>query len=249
MKIAVWFGCGAPSAVAAKLAVERWGKRHEVIILNTPIKEEHPDNVRFRREVEQWVGQPIIDCINEKYPNGSAQEVWEKKKFMSGIHGAPCTLELKKEARRQWTKKNKPDFHVLGFEVEEMSRHWSFVTGELSQVLPLLICEGLTKVKCLEIIAQAGINIPEMYLLEYFNNNCIGCVKATSPTYWNKIRADFPEVFKERAELSRKLGVKLVRHKGDRIFLDELPPNAKGAPLKSVILDCGIFCQPETIKK
>ncbi len=72
------------------------------------------------------------------------------------------------------------------------------------------------------------------------NANCIGCVKATSPTYWNTVRRVHPEVFKERTEQSDRLGVKLVRYKGKRISLSELPENAKGGKIKTY--ECGIFC-------
>ena len=87
--------------------------------------------------------------------------------------------------------------------------------------------------------------LPAIYLMGYPNANCIGCVKATSPTYWNHVRQHHPDVFQHRAEQSRKLGAKLVRYKGQRIFLDELPPDAKGRPLKSMDFECGIFCEEQ----
>jgi len=39
------------------------------------------------------------------------------------------------------------------------------------------------------------------------------------------------------------LGAKLVRYKGKRIFLDELPINAKRKPMKNMDVECGIFCE------
>ena len=39
--IAVWFSCGAASAVAAKLNVEGYGDTHNILIVNNPVKEEH----------------------------------------------------------------------------------------------------------------------------------------------------------------------------------------------------------------
>ena len=44
-------------------------------------------------------------------------------------------------------------------------------------------------------------------------------------------------------EQSKKLGTKLVRHKGQRIFLDELPSDAKGYNLKNYDVECGVFCE------
>tara|TARA_R110000782_G_scaffold266777_1_gene361576 strand:+ start:209 stop:406 length:198 start_codon:yes stop_codon:yes gene_type:complete len=54
--IAVWFSCGAASAVAAKKTIELYGGIADIRIMNNPIKEEHPDNQRFLRDVEEWLG-------------------------------------------------------------------------------------------------------------------------------------------------------------------------------------------------
>ena len=43
-------------------------------------------------------------------------------------------------------------------------------------------------------------------------------------------------------KLSEELGAKLVRYKGKRIGLTELPVNAKGRDLKSYDFECGVFC-------
>jgi len=79
-----------------------------------------------------------------------------------------------------------------------------------------------------------------MYELGYSNNNCIGCVKATSAKYWNKIRADFPEHFERRAQQSRELGVRLTRVDGERVFLDELPEDYLFGEMESI--SCGPDC-------
>lgn len=242
MKIVVWFSCGAASAVAAKKTIEKYPNA-DIMIVNNPVIEEHKDNLRFLKDVENWLGRKVETCINPNFPNTSAREVWEKAKFMSGPSGAPCTKELKKRARQFWEKTNKVDYHVLGFTVEEKRRHDAFVKSERENVLPILIEEGITKQDCFHIINDAGIKLPKMYLLGYPNANCIGCVKATSPTYWNHVRKIHPKVFFDRSLQSRRLGAKLVRHKGKRIFLDELPENAKGRSMKGLDFECGIFCE------
>ena len=61
-----------------------------------------------------------------------------------------------------------------------------------------LIDHMLTKQDCHGICERLGVKRPAMYDLGYQNNNCIGCVKG-GMGYWNKIRVDFPEVFKKRA--------------------------------------------------
>jgi hypothetical protein len=238
--IAVWFSCGVASAVTAKKTVEKYGQNNNILIVNNPVKEEHEDNQRFLKDVEKWIGLPIIQALNTEINTISAYDVWEKRKYMSGVKGAPCTSLLKKQARYEFELKHDIDYHVLGFSVDEKHRHERFVKYERENVLPVLIDEGLTKEDCFKIVELAGIELPYIYKLGYPNANCIGCVKSSSPSYWNLVREKHPEVFEERAEQSRRIKCKLVKVKGKRIFLDELPEDAKGGKIKSY--ECGIFC-------
>jgi len=246
--IAVWFSCGAASAVAAKKTIEKYGDTKFIRVLNNPIMEEDEDNRRFLRDVQAWIGIPVEIIRSKKYPSGSAVEVWEKRKFMSGPMGAPCTLELKKYARQEWEKENHTDWHVLGFTADERKRHDRFVLTERSNVLPVLIDEGITKADCYQILERAGIKLPRIYSMGYPNANCIGCVKATSPTYWSHVKSVHPKIFEERAEQSRRIGARLVRYKGKRMFLDELPEGAKGNSMKNMDIECGLFCEEKPFK-
>lgn len=240
--IAVWFSCGAASAVAAMKTLEIFSSTYNIRILNNYILEEDEDNRRFLHDVEKWLGVEIEDVKHPGFPSGSAVSVWDSKRFMSSIHGAPCTMLLKKEARQLWEKENHASYHVLGFTADEKKRHDNFVQSE-RPLLPVLISEGITKADCYRIINEAGIKLPRIYEMGYPNANCIGCVKATSPTYWNHVRKHHPHVFDQRARQSAALGAKLVRHKGERIPLTELPLDAKGRPLKNMDFECGIFCE------
>lgn len=241
--IAVWFSCGAASAVAAKLTIDKYGKDCIIRVMNNPVIEEDQDNRRFLKDCEKWLGVEIEIVTNKDFPNASANEIWKKRKYMSGVEGAPCTTILKKQARQQWEDRNKHDWLVLGFTADEKGRHDKFVSTERSNLLPILIDAGLTKKDCWRIIEEAGIGLPFVYKMGYPNANCIGCVKATSPTYWNHVRVQHPDVFMQRALLSRELGCKLTRVNGKRIYLDELPIDYKGRDMKSMTVDCGIFCE------
>jgi len=243
MKIAVWFSCGAASAAALKLTVDKYGADN-VYAVNNPVIEEHHDNKRFAEDVAKWVGIDIQYAVNSKYPLASVVDVFDRRKGMAFPHGAPCTVELKKRARQEWEESHPVDWHVLGFTVDERNRHDRFVMTERDNVLPILIDANMTKNDCADMIRAAGIKLPEIYGRGFPNANCIGCVKATSPTYWNLVRREFPEVFDQRAEQSRRLGARLVRVKNERIFLDELDPKAKGRPLKTMP-DCGLFCEED----
>lgn len=247
--ITVWFSCGAASAVAAKKTIEKYGNLCQVEVVNNPIKEEHPDNRRFLADVEEWLGQKIEICVNPEYPNCSAEEVWEKRRYMAGIAGAPCTEILKKEARQHWENLNRfkhqgKTYHpVLGFDVNEKKRIRDFRLFERPNLISVLADEGLSKDDCFRILRSEGLKVPVTYYQGLPNGNCLGCVKASSPTYWNFIREHYPDVFEQRSTQSRKLGARLVEYKGSRIYLDELPPDAEGRPLKSMKVECGIYCE------
>lgn len=253
--IVVWFSCGAASAVATWLTLRCYGHRCDVRVVNNYIKQEDADNRRFLADVEQWLGVSIEQAKSSKYPAGDCVEVWDDRKYISGTKGAPCTTWLKKKARDEWEGRNLPDQHwtigsgcwlVMGFTADEEARHNKFVKTERPNLLSILIEAGLTKQDCFQLVTNRGIELPLMYRLGYPNANCIGCVKATSPTYWNHVRKVHPQEFAERAEQSRRIGCKLTRHQGKRLFLDELPADAVGRPMKSLKMpECTIFCEEE----
>lgn len=241
--IAVWVSCGAASAAAAILTCRKYANIANIKLLNNPIKEEHHDNKRFINDLAEYLGREIETVINPAWPECSIFDVFEKRKFISSPHGAPCTGELKKKARQYWENNNKCDWHVMGFTADEKHRHDRFVLTERDNVIPILIERGMTKDDCGKMMVSLGIKMPEVYDLGMPNANCVGCVKATSPTYWNLIRSIDIDRFNKMAETSRRLGVKLARWNGDRVFLDELPEHAKGDALKSMDLECGFFCE------
>lgn len=242
--IVVWFSSGAASAVAAKRTVDRYRDRCTVRVINNPIAEEDEDNVRFLHDVEKWIGVEVEFARHKDFPSGSVVEIWDKVNYMSGVGGAPCTRIAKKEARQQWEAANHHDWMVMGFTLDEKKRSDRFMQTERSNVIPVLIEDQLTKEDCFGIIDRAGIALPLIYHLGYPNANCIGCVKATSPNYWNHVRKVHPEVFDARSEQSRRIGARLVRHQGKRIFLDELPEFASSPRvLKTMNIECGLFCE------
>ena len=57
MRKLVWFSCGAASAVAAKMAVDKYPDC-EVLYCDT-LAYEHPDNMRFLNDVAKWIGKEI----------------------------------------------------------------------------------------------------------------------------------------------------------------------------------------------
>lgn len=235
-RVVVWFSCGAASACVAKLASILFGPELVVVYCDT-MATEHPDNQRFFDDVAAWIGRPIQRIKSSRYE--SVDDVFDKRHYMAGRAGAPCTIEMKKRPRFDFQQAT--DIHCFGMTADEHRRIKRFEEGNPELSLRWLLAEsGLEKQDCLDMVAEAGITLPAMYGLGYKNNNCIGCVKATSPAYWNKIRQDFPEVFALRAEQSKALGCRLVRVKGERKFLHELA--VENVEVVEEDLSCGPQC-------
>ena len=117
--IVCWFSCGAASAVAAKLAIEKYGKDN-IRVVNNPVANEHQDNFRFLLDCEKWLGVKIEKAINPCFKDCNIEKVFEEYGFMSNASDfAPCTLELKQMARMEWENKNnfskENDIIIMGY--------------------------------------------------------------------------------------------------------------------------------------
>ena len=232
-RVVVWFSCGAASAVAAKLALRKYGER--VVIAYTDPGSEHPDNQRFLADCEAWFGQPVVRLKSERYRD--TWQVWQERRFLVGPRGALCTAELKKAQRFDFQLPD--DNQVFGYTAEEQGRADRFREQNFDVKLETpLIDAGLSKADCLAMIKRAGIKLPAMYLLGYKNNNCIGCPKG-GIGYWNKIRRDFPETFARMAAVERELGVRIFEREG--AYLDELDP-ARGNHADEPSFECSLLC-------
>jgi len=240
-KIICWFSHGAASAVAAKITLTVFGKDHPVEVVNCDTTaSEHPDNIRFERDCEKWLGVKITKLKNPDFPTGKVEDVFASRKYIAGIAGAVCTTQLKKIPRLQFA--GVEDIHVFGFTADEKKRICDFEQRNPDMnLLWVLDAHGITKKRCYEELKNAGIELPAMYRLGFKNNNCIGCVKATSPGYWQKVRDNFPDVFESRAKQSREIGCRLVRVDNVRIFLDELPKN-RNFRFENEDISCGPEC-------
>lgn len=109
----LWFSCGVTSAVACKLALEKYGKEN-CILAYIKIDSTHPDNERFINDCEKWYDSPIKIFRSEKYVD--QYDVIKQTKYVNGVSGARCALELKKKVRYAIEKKYNFDGQVFGFE-------------------------------------------------------------------------------------------------------------------------------------
>ena len=232
MRKVSWFSCGAASAVATKLSFPD-------VIAYCEVGSEHFDNKRFMDDCSAWFGQEITLLKNPKFKD--TWDVWEKRKYISGIGGAPCTMELKVIPRLAFQKPD--DIHIFGYTADAadvkrakgLTENWP----ELKCEFPL-IERGLTKASCMSMVEKAGLKLPAIYSFGFPNANCVPCCKATSPDYWAMVRENFPKEFDRMVKLSRKLGARLARVDGERVFIDEVPQDQKlTEPLAP---DCDFLC-------
>ena len=234
MKTISWFSAGVSSAVATKLIIEQIDQ-----IIYTHIEDQHPDTKRFIEDCEAWFGksveitQSLYKTVNNALLGAGGNG------YVNGRYGAPCTRLLKRRVRKEWElDQNCKLRYVWGMDKNEAHRvdRLKAAMPEQEHVFPL-IEQGISKEEAHKILRASGIKRPAMYDLGYQNNNCIGCVKG-GMGYWNKIRKDFPEAFKSRAEVERRIGGTCLKD----IYLDELDPQA-GRKDMPICDDCGIFCE------
>lgn len=215
----VWFSCGAASAVAARMMLL---SEPSATIAYCLTRSEHPDNERFLADCQRWFNRSVMRLSSLEYAD--TWDVWSRRNYLAGISGAPCTLELKVGPRLIWQRPD--DIHVFGYTADGADRKRAQLLRDNYPEMRIetpLVDGGLTKANCLALVEGAGIRLPTMYSLGFHNNNCIPCVKATSPNYWALIRQEFPAEFDRMAKESRRLGVRLCRIKGERKFIDEIP--------------------------
>ena len=237
------FSCGAASACATKLALEKYATA--VHVINAFVADEDTDNRRFLVDCEKWFGVPIVVLRDEKY-GASAANVWRKRRFIVSRNGAPCSKALKRNVLNKYHQAD--DLIVLGYTADprDADRLDRFIDANPeTRVWAPLIEAGMTKRDCFARVNSAGIELPRMYRLGYHNANCPKCPKG-GMGYWNKIRVDFPENFEEMAQMQDELGPGSYffrdRKTGSRISLRMLPPDA-GRFTDEQPFECGAVCE------
>jgi len=229
----VWLSGGVSSFIAGyiiKDSVDEW--------IYIDIADQHPDTLRFIKDCEKILNRKVTILRSTEY--NSVEDVCRDRKFINSPSGAVCTGMLKKKVRKIWENQHlEYDLtYVWGFDCTEEKRAYNLCINfpEFNHEFPL-IKQNLTKDDAHAISAKLGLKRPIMYDLGYTNNNCIGCVKG-GMWYWNKIRVDFPEIFKNRAKLERDLNHSIIKG----VYLDELDENA-GRKQKEVMEECSIMCE------
>jgi hypothetical protein len=213
----------------------------EAIIARCETNNEDPDNYRFEADVMRGLKRSVTLLKSDKYD--SVWDVWQRRRYMSGIDGAPCTVEMKIAPRLAFQKPI--DIHVFGYTADavDAERYQRLRENypELMMRVPLLE-RGITKAACIAMVQDWGIALPRSYDMGFPNANCLqtGCVKATSPDYWSLYRLRFPDNFARTAAYAREIGARLTRINGERIFIDEIPDD--WPTTKPIVPACDFLC-------
>lgn len=217
----IWWSTGAASYAAAKLALRKYP---DALIVRCETSNEDEDNYRFEADAMRRLNRSVTIIKSDEYE--SVPDVWERRKFMAGNAGAPCTAEMKVAPRLMF--QHPTDRHIFGYTADAGdTRRFKRLREnffELDAEAPLIEA-GVTKAGTLAIVERDGLALPRTYAMGFPCANCLqtGCVKATSPDYWSLFRHHFPERFAEMAARSRRLGARLTRINNERIFIDEIP--------------------------
>ena len=232
-----WFSGGVTSAVACKIAQGLYENVQPIFIETGG---HHEDMPRFIKDCEAWFKCKVKILQDTRFKDHI--DLCEKLRVVNFISGAECSRTLKKRVRQKFEKTVEFDGQVFGFEYDkkEINRAIRF-KEQNSHTKPLfpLIDKKLSKAACMEMLTRVGIELPTMYKLGYFNNNCIGCVKG-GMGYWNKVREDFPETFNRMAKVERKIERTCIKGK----YLDELDPE-RGRHKLPPMPECDLFCEIE----
>lgn len=238
-RIVCHFSCGAASAVSTKIALAEYAGQ-DVVIVYAETGSEDWDNERFLVDAEAWFGRAVVRLRSDKY--ASTWQVWERRKWIANVHGAECTRALK--IGPQLAFQLPDDVHVFGYTSDSADQKRAITFRENWPELDIrtpLIDRGLDKSACLALLISAGIDPPRTYAMGLPNANCIPCCKATSPSYWALIRQHFPDEFARMDELSRRLGARLARVQGERVFIGDIPEDW---PVTEAIAPaCDLMCQ------
>lgn len=234
----IWFSCGVTSAVMTYIALK---ENENCAVYYIETNSEHPDSKRFLNDCQKWFNSPINILSSNVYCNHF--DVIKKTKYVNGIAGARCTLELKKKVRYKIEDSIKEWEHqFFGFDSSESLRAKRFMeqNPKAKACFPL-IEHGLNKSDCMAILSKNHIEIPVMYKLGFQNNNCIGCVKG-GKSYWSLVRKYFPDTFTKMAKIERELDATCIKG----FFLDELPLDYPET--NPIVPSCNLWCDLDFFK-
>jgi hypothetical protein len=234
----IWFSTGAASFAAAQITLR---DTPDALLVRCETNNEDPDNYRFEADAMRRLNRSVTLLKSDEYT--SVWDVWQRRRFIAGPHGATCTGEMKIAPRVAFQRPD--DVHVFGYtnDSADRTRFANLKENFFEMTLRAPLIEyGVTKAGAMAMVERAGLVLPRSYAMGFPNANCLGtgCGKATSPNYWSLYRHHFPEKFARTAAYSRSINARLTRINNERIFLDEIP--ADWPMTQPIIPACDFLC-------
>lgn len=191
--VIVQFSGGVASYIAAKRAVEKYGK-DSVLCLFADVLMEDEDLYRF-----------LFDCLEdlacqfEVLCDGRTPwQVFEQVKFLGNSQVDPCSKILKRDLLASWIMANtsNDDIIVYGLDWTEDSRLTKVEKRSPWRCwFPLAEPPYLSKADMLRFCRDSGIEPPRLYDMGFAHNNCGGaCVKA-GQAQWALLYKTMPDRF------------------------------------------------------
>jgi len=236
------YGGGVQSTALIVLAVTgRIEPVDAALFCNTGDDSEHPDTLRFVREIAvpyaRSHGLPIHEI--QRVTKGEPQTLWGRMMNHTrdslqepipvyGWKGAPmsraCTVDHKILVLKRWLKQNcetLPVETLIGISVDEIERA---KTGESDYEIrryPLLDL-GMNRTDCAKVISDAGLPVPP-------KSSCFFCPFHSLLT-WSELRRDRPDLFEKAAQLEDVLNERRARREKPPVHLTR-----KQQPLRDAI--------------
>jgi hypothetical protein len=191
--------------------IETQGHSDEIILLWHDTKEEHPDTIRFIREMAEALGLPVTEWSDGRSvtqvfrDEGFPREQSEHGVLAHSQAGAGVAIECGYEVVK-----------LVGMSAKEprrVARQVSLsVNGGYTVRFPL-IETSTTKQQATDWCLAMGVKPSAMYCWSE-HANCVGCVKG-GMAYWQAVAKNAPEVYAQRAALEEEFGHGILRG-GDR---------------------------------
>lgn len=220
VKHVVGFSGGAAYAVVAKIVAER--HPGETILLFCDTLTEPPDNDRFRVEVANYIGLPIVRVAD-------GRDIWQlflDEGYLGNQRATPCSEHLKVIPGDRWMKENGPCIYYVGYTPDEWRRAQRLSARKaqagIETRFPLMEL-GISKEECFERVRKCwGLILPEMY--EWAEHaNCIPCVKA-GLAYWGMVYLFHPKEWAKAVRAEKESGYQILsKSKGYGTLEEELP--------------------------
>ena len=199
-------GCG--SAIAAEMAVNKYGSDNVLLLFADSLMEDE-SLYKFNKQVSEFLGCTLITITEGRTP----WEVFADAKYLGNTRIDPCSRALKRNFIRKWLKRNfcpeECNIHI-GIDCSEEHRLAPVCDNNKPYVYRSMLVENdvfIHPEDKIEWCVDRGIDVPTLYTMGFSHNNCGGfCIKAGLGHY-KKLYEQFPTRYAQHEKEQEKLMV------------------------------------------